>query len=405
MTPKRILITYGWCRTAYVATRCLAQAGYEVYVCDNSNLAMTRFSRYCKKFVKVPDPFSSPQHYAEEVFKLSEKYNIDCILPIHEDVIALYRYTAVNPTSLPVMLAPDLDILQQVMDKSIMRKIASETGIPLPFSGEYTSRSELASLLDRMLQHYKKVIMKPRHGNSGKGIYVLDSTDDIEKSINLFEKNYGKIENQKPVVEQFIEGDVFGVCFLAKNGVISLQFSERYIMSKSGGMGTSVYREPYNSASLHESAKKLASRLNWSGIGHFDFIGNGNDTFYFLEMNPRLWGGINNSIANGYNFPVELVDSICGHAKHHPNPKPQTNKRTMWMLGMFIAVISSLKSKKFSEAFEAISLIMNSKTIDYDDYNSDDKAVFFAQCAHYFTEFVKSGGNINPERPEMVIKT
>ena len=35
-SPTRILVTYGWCRTAYAVAESLAKAGYAVYGCDDS---------------------------------------------------------------------------------------------------------------------------------------------------------------------------------------------------------------------------------------------------------------------------------------------------------------------------------------------------------------------------------
>jgi hypothetical protein len=47
-------VTYGWCRTAYTVVQSLGQKGIDVHVGDASPLAMSRFSRYCKSFTKLP---------------------------------------------------------------------------------------------------------------------------------------------------------------------------------------------------------------------------------------------------------------------------------------------------------------------------------------------------------------
>ncbi|MEG4632702.1 hypothetical protein QUB56_24440 [Microcoleus sp. AR_TQ3_B6] len=61
----RILVTYGWCRTAYIAAESICRAGFEVYACGSTALSMVRVSRLVRGFDRVPDPFKEPEQLVE----------------------------------------------------------------------------------------------------------------------------------------------------------------------------------------------------------------------------------------------------------------------------------------------------------------------------------------------------
>src|SRR5262245_29068911 len=85
----RVLVTYGWCRTAYAICASLARAGFRVSACGDSALCMTRISRYVDTFDRVPNPFESPREYAAAVGRIVRKRAVDLVVPAHEDFVAL----------------------------------------------------------------------------------------------------------------------------------------------------------------------------------------------------------------------------------------------------------------------------------------------------------------------------
>lgn len=61
----RILVTYGWCGTAYIAAESLCRAGFEVYACSSTALSMVRVSRFVRGFDRVPNQFKEPEQLVE----------------------------------------------------------------------------------------------------------------------------------------------------------------------------------------------------------------------------------------------------------------------------------------------------------------------------------------------------
>jgi len=93
----RILATYGWCRTAYIAAESLCRAGFEVYACGSTALSMVRVSRFVRGFDRVPDPFKEPEQYLTEISAIVKRRNIDVLLPVHEDALAIQTYRELLP--------------------------------------------------------------------------------------------------------------------------------------------------------------------------------------------------------------------------------------------------------------------------------------------------------------------
>jgi len=128
---SRVLITYGWCRTAYIALQALAGGGHAVYVCSSRQPAMTAWSRFSRDSAVTPDSFEAPAAYARAVGELVRRWNIDVVLPGHEDGIALRQFPAELPAGVP-LACPELGELSRTVDKAEMTRVAMAAGVSTP---------------------------------------------------------------------------------------------------------------------------------------------------------------------------------------------------------------------------------------------------------------------------------
>lgn len=399
---KKVLVTYGWCRTSYVAAKSLSRAGYDVYVCDSSSLAMSRFSRHVRGFFKACDPFTNREQYRKDISDICIDHQIDYVLPAHEDGVFLTGAPPESSLYKKVVYADKQDV-ERAVDKFKIMSIASKAGLPTPETHKASSLKEALGTIDNLLQEFGVAVIKPRWGNSGKGLRIIRSLNEAKIALKQYNEIYKDSNSPFPLVQEYVAGDVYGACFLALNGDIKYFFGERYICCKSNGMGTSVLREPYHWKRLEIEARKLVESLGWNGLGHLDFIGDGKTNISFLEMNPRLWGGINNAVANGFDFPAAVI----AHADNQPSLQEyftcrDIDRKTMWILGELISIIDDLKVggvKKMVASFRALFEYQN---VSYDDFCISDPVPFFAQCVYYLKGFLMSGGNINPDRPDMM---
>jgi len=393
----RVLVTYGWCRTAYLATRSLAASGHEVYSCSHLVPSMTAFSRFCISSEKVSDPFAAPELFAREVATLVEKWDINVVIPVHEDALVLREAERMLPQTTK-LACPVLESLRIGLDKARITQLAEKIGVPVPDSRFPKSVEEA---LDLAMVVGFPLVVKIAHSNSAKGVAVAKSLDELSKVLTeRFAGATQASDDSFPYIQAFHEGSVVGGCFMARRGIIDGYFGERYLRTKSDGFGTSIFREPYESSVLYAHICKLVSALEWDGIGHFDFIENPTTgELVLLEMNPRLWGAINLAYVNGYDFVGAAVAHALGKQDltEFFQPCPGQPLRSMWLIGEGIRWGQLLATGQFGNGIKAPFEVLGSLSkTRFDDFIWRDPMPLMAEALCYGCGFLASGGDFNP---------
>jgi len=398
---RRVLVTYGWCRTAYSAAESLCRAGYDVFGCANSPASMVRFSRFTRGFDRVASPFRFPLRYVEDLVMVVRKRRIDVLLPVHEDALVIARHRDLFPKEL-IVACPSYEELVRALDKNEIADVALKVGIRVPRKIVPANADEAAESASGL---GFPVIVKTRRGNSGKGVRLARSAEETRSAFEDFVDRFDLPPDRAPILQEYIEGDLFGTCFLAKNGELKACFAEKYLRWKDGKSGTSVLREPLEGAVLTEATKKMVRALGWTGIGHFDFVGDleASRTF-LLEMNPRFWGALNLAVGNGYDFPRGLVTM---HETGEPEPESFVHRpervKSLWILGEMIAAFSEFRRGDISALPRSFRRIFcPGEKMIYDDFRLSDPLPFLSEMVHYAMRFAGSGFKINPDEKEMM---
>ncbi|MBC7294603.1 MAG: hypothetical protein H5T84_11010, partial [Thermoleophilia bacterium] len=169
-----VLVTYGWCRTAYAVARSLSAAGHNVFVCGSSRLAMTRASRYVEGSDLVPDPFSHPAEFAQAVSQVVRQRRIDVVVPVHEDALPIQTHRSLLPPT-TIVAAPSEQVLRRALDKGFMSHLAEAAGLRAPETQQPATMAEA----ERYLQSVQPpVVIKTRRGNSGKGVVIAKTQEE-----------------------------------------------------------------------------------------------------------------------------------------------------------------------------------------------------------------------------------
>lgn len=388
----RILVTYGWCRTAYVAVKALASDGHEVYTCSHLTPSMSGISRFTKGSAKTPDHTRSAEEFTKAVGALAEKWRIDLILPGHEDALILRKHSEFLPKSV-CLACPCLKQLEVGLDKLETTVRAEVAGVPVP----KTLKAEPDKIEKACASIGYPVMIKLAHSNSAKGIFPALTEPEL---LELMQSGrLSQTDASDLYVQKFHRGPVVGSCFLSESGKIRFEFQEKYRRTKNEGMGTSVYREPYTSPQLSEWVRRLVKELDWTGIGHFDFIRDEvTGEYVLLEMNPRPWGAINLALVNGFDFISAWVDVCMGtkNIERHFNPFASP-KNSLWLVGECIRMVELMKKRKIRQSFRVPFEILGSVgRTSYDDFIWNDPLPLFAESICYAKGFLFSGGNTNP---------
>ncbi|MBF0235314.1 MAG: acetyl-CoA carboxylase biotin carboxylase subunit [Desulfamplus sp.] len=214
-----------------------------------------------------------------------------------------YGFLAENP-DLPracekaglVFIGPPVQVVQDLGDKTIARKLAQESGIKIiPGSPILAKGKEgVASALDFAKQHGYPVMLKAVAGGGGRGIRRVNSDAELLEQLPLAEKEAiscfadGRLYLEKGLVrprhvEVQILADNYGnvVHLGARN--CSIQRRHQKLVEIAPGM-----INPDLEKEICEAAVKLAKHSGYRNAGTVEFLLDHDDTYYFLEINTRL---------------------------------------------------------------------------------------------------------------------
>ncbi|HIJ70828.1 MAG TPA: ATP-grasp domain-containing protein [Planctomycetes bacterium] len=389
-------VTYGWCRSSYAVLLSLGRRGIDVHVGDASPLAMSRFSRYCKSFTRLPDFFVEPKKYFELTCEALKKTGAKVLLPGHEDVGIFSRRRDDLPSGVSVAL-PKWDSYKIAEDKFAVLDIARGTGCPVPCTTEVASLAQLKEMTGTTTY---PLVIKARTGNSAKGVRIVHGKDEKADMFKELVQTFGLFHDRWPIVQEFLPGDAAGVCVLYDNGKCIASFAERYLRCKEQGrFGTSTLRETYDNHQLISKAVSIMDKLKWHGVAHLDFVADKNGEFKLIEINPRLWGALALALFSGIDFPYLWYLTAIGEYEPDLIESKSRKVKCRWLIGDCLAFVELIKRDRLKEA---LRLIIPERTCYHDDFTFQDPLPLLFEISDYFTKFIKAKGSINPVIGNMI---
>ena len=392
----RVLVTYGWCRSSYVAVRSLAMAGHTVFVCSHRQPAMASWSRFSSEGATVADPFGEPERYARDVADLADRWALDVILPGHEDGLALRHHEDVLPESV-VLACPVLGDFESGVDKVEMTRLAARIGVRTPHSAFPETVDEA---LTAAAEIGYPVVVKARRSNGGKGVRLVGGPDELWALFAGGLHPFGDGTAGFPFIQAFHRGAIVGGCMLAQSGSLVATFGERYLRTKDEGFGTSVYRERMVSAAIDDALAQIAGAIGWTGLAHADFIEDpATGELLFLELNPRPWGAIHLAYVNGFDFPAAAVEQALGGAalQRYFVPRNGTDLRSVWLVGEGIRAAVLLRTRGWTAFLGAPWTVLRSLPgASIDGFVWHDPLALVAEAICYGRGFLAARGDTNP---------
>ena len=343
------------------------------------------------------------RRFVEQVAGICRANRITHVFPCHEDALVLREHARLLANGVQ-LVCPSAEVIRRCIDKAEMTQLAESAGVAIPRS-LFPASAE--ALLEGVSAWELPVVLKLRRGNSGKGVYIESSRAGVAQRVEQTLKPYFEAGERLPYAQQFVDGQVLGACFFAVEGKMHAFFGERYLRTKNAGIGTSTWRVPCDLSQLRESTGKMVEALGWNGLGHMDFmLDRSDDVVRFLEINPRPWGGIHHAIANGYDFPAAQMAMAEGSdptaGGYFDAAGSRRSRPSLWLLGEMIRTVHLIKERRWREGL--LSPLLTLRALfggRLDDFHWTDPAPFFAQAWCYGRQFLRSGGNTNPDAAGM----
>lgn len=388
-------VTYGWCRSAYAVIWSLGQRGIDVHIGDTSPLAMSRFSRYCKSFTKLPIFFAEPEKYFEEVCKALKKTGAEVLLPCHEDVRIFNKWQDALPQNVHIA-APDSDMWDLAEDQFDSLKRIRESGCPTPETFKISTLSELEQLGGSVVF---PVVVKTRRGNSAKGVRIAKNAEELHEKFHELVETYNLPCDRWPIIQEYLPGDKIGVLAVYNKGQYVASVVVHFLRCKeSNNFGTSTFRVTIDEPVITKYATLVLDALNWHGVVDMDFVKDSDGESRLIDINGRSGGATAMTIFAGVDLPylwylIALGQPISDY------PMARSNVKSRWIIGECITFLERIKHKRIKEALEILSF---QKNCYHDDFNLRDPMPLLFEGLDYFVKFIKAGGSMNPVTENMI---
>ncbi|MGD9897730.1 MAG: ATP-grasp domain-containing protein [Calditrichaceae bacterium] len=322
--------------------RCLAQ---------HSDVKLHVFSRYSQTLLRYSKHVDS--YYSEKVENDQQRLNYirDAVQITDADIIMAVRepsmrFMAEHRAELEkiahVMPLPDLDTFNKVIDKWKLSQLLKTNNIPGPETILYTDDKEFVKSLDQIAF---PALLKPARGGAGDQIRSFNKKEEL---LNYLDRNR-KYAN-KFIVQSYINGFDIDCSVLARDGkILAYTIQKGIILRKfTYSSGIEFVRHPLTL----ETAERIVSATNWTGVAHFDFRYDMEDKqVKLVDFNARFWNTVAGSLVVGVNFPYLTIMTALG--ENFPVPDYESGKFIM-SKAVFKQIAKNVISKpgvhfKFSE--------------------------------------------------------
>lgn len=191
-------------------------------------------------------------------------------------------------------IGPGVETLKLMGNKIEAKKIAIECGVPVA-GGNCIEVGSVEDCKKYIKDIGLPIILKAANGGGGKGIRVVHSLEDLEKSFEQCKREaqstFGDdiiliekfIENAKHVEVQIL-GDTYGNVICLGERECSIQRGNQKLIEEARCESIPDHIR----TKLYEDSITICKRIRYQGPGTLEYLYLQDGTYYFMEMNTRL---------------------------------------------------------------------------------------------------------------------
>lgn len=214
------------------------------------------------------------------------------------------------------MPLPRLEAVEIAADKEKTYELAKELSIPII---TLYKESEFGQVqYPCVIKNRHSIVWREGRSFFGTASFVF-SHDELITSYHHLKNETG----EAPLVQEFVQGDEYGVEMLCDTGKVIASFSHKRIRSLSPRGGAAVVKETALQTKevelMQKYAAALVNELSWHGPIMIEFKFDRNTgAVKLMEINGRFWGSLPLAVKAGVDFPMEYYKL----AKHEETQSP-----------------------------------------------------------------------------------
>ena len=284
------------------------QLGYYVVICDY--------------FSNPPGKLYSDVHYRistfdyEMVLDVARKEHIDGIVTNSEPVLHVMAKLT-DELKLPSVTGR---VISLFLEKNLMRDHLEKYGLN---TVRYKSCKNIEEAIDFFRSMNRKLIMKPTDSSDSKGVYTVNSEEDINKYFAM-SQNVNR-RKQNVLLEDYIDGCEFsvdGICIDGRH--YSLGIAEKRQFSYNENLDEELYFSYRNDKFDYKELKRINNNIAEStglpfGMTHAEYKYK-DGKFHFIEMAARGGGSFISTLIvpfiSGIDTLKILIESSLGEEEN-----------------------------------------------------------------------------------------
>ena len=244
-------------------------------------------------------PLVTYEGYIDRIIDICKDNDVDVLISLIDPELPVLADNRERFSQLGVkVIISSPETVEICFDKYKTAEFFKKAGVP--YIKTYRDKERAIEALENGEIDYP-LIVKLAKGSASKGLYKIENKDDLNNS---------PIEEDEFIVQQFIEGDEYGVdVFINKAGELVSLFAKKKIAMRAGETDKAV---SIKDDKLLELVKKLANKLDAYGPLDIDCFKVENGEFLFSEINPRFGGGYPLAYSAGVDFMDMIVKMVNG---------------------------------------------------------------------------------------------
>jgi predicted ATP-grasp superfamily ATP-dependent carboligase len=395
-----VLITDGWVRSSYAALRNLTDHGIRVSVADRRRLGMCQASRRKAQFARYRSHYLDEAGFVADVAAICREQSIGLVLPSHNETEILAKHRERLALGRDALL-PDAGHCALFNDKARGYDLARSCGVPVPLRVAYANADGLAEKLRE--QGMERCVIKLRTGNSAKGVFYAHSPTEAAATVRRLVREFDLPADRLPQVEEYVSGEGWGGSVLYWHGRRVASFTHRRVREKIATGGTSTLREAVANAAIEQAAERIFDAIGWHGLAMSEWkVCPETGRFWFVEVNPRMWGSIALPISAGVEFPylawLCAVEGEEAAIRYQGKAVVKDPWRSRWLLGDLTVGARQALSGQLRDAYRTL---FQARADALDDFFWDDPLVFFGEVGVYLENAIR-GRSLNPVEKGMI---
>ena len=159
-----------------------------------------------------------------------------------------------------------------------------------------------------------------------------------------------------------VPGDDYCTTFLFDHGQVRASMTYHNLRTYPVKSGTGVLRETVDAPAMERTGAALLGSLGWHGVAEVDFRWDGKAAEpVLIEVNPRFWGGLTQSVASGWDYPYLLYRLADRRHRRGGRSRRTTIAKTETPVMALLATLTEIaqddtRMEAMRKAFEELKL-------------------------------------------------